>query len=163
MLRYVRLRGLPHPAGLVRVVKQLAHRHTERLEVPRVREQNPGSVRDLIDDPTDRRSHDWPRLPHSLRDRKPESFGEALLRDDRSVPLQRVDHRGVLVGILERQRDEQNPAASRLRQLSPLQQAVREHGGAFWVVGYPGNRRADEQQISVLARHDVVRESRHHP
>ena len=76
-------------------------------------EQQPGLSRnDLVDDPAHRAGDDRSRLPHGLDDRESETFGEALLHDDARMPLERVDDRGVLVGIVHRDTDEMRPFAA---------------------------------------------------
>ena len=90
-------------------------------------------------------------FPHALGHGQPEPFGEAFLRDDGGVPLQRVDHRGVFADVIERQGDQQDPGAGRGRQITPLQQAIPEYRSALGVIGHPGDRRAGQHEVSAAA------------
>jgi hypothetical protein len=80
------------------VAEEFLHSCAERLEVVRIVHKEPLlAMLDLVDDPSDCTRHDRPGLPHRLGDRQAEALGEALLRDDGSVPLERVHDRRSLV------------------------------------------------------------------
>jgi len=78
--------------GLRLIPQEPLDRRAEGREIVWVLNQETGlAVHDLVDDPADGTCHDRPRLPHRLRDREPESLGEALLRHHTRVALKRID------------------------------------------------------------------------
>src|ERR1022692_263397 len=103
------LRGLTDAARALRVRQQSEDGGGERVAVGGIVEQDPAdAVLDLILDAADAAGHHRSRLPHRLCDGQPESFGKALLDHDIGPPLQRVDHRGVLLVVIHGQADEVN-------------------------------------------------------
>src|SRR4029078_2618210 len=78
---------------LERIAQQALDRGAEALEVARIVDEEARlAVDHLPADPPDRARDARPTLPHRLGHREPEPLREALLDDDRRVPLERVDH-----------------------------------------------------------------------
>jgi hypothetical protein len=156
-------RGPAHLVSLAGVIQQLPDGGAEGLGVPGIGQQDAGARSDLVDDPADRGPDDRPSFPHPLGDGQPEPLGQALLDDHARMPLERVDHGGVVVGVLQWQGHEQDPVADGGGQVAPLQHAVAEDGSAFGVVGNSGHGRAGQYQVTGAARGDELGEAPHHP
>ena len=133
-------RGFAHALGRVRVEQQAAHPLAEGGEVARLDEVARATVFDLVLDPADPGRHHGASLPHRLRDREPEALGEALLGDDVSAALERIDDHGVLLGILHRQQRQVDAAAHVRRERVPGGLGLGVHLGALRVVRDSGGR-----------------------
>ena len=103
---------------------------------------------------SDRRSR-RPRSPPpggsstSPRHGETEALGEALLGDDRGVPLERVDHERVLDRVVHRDGGEFDALPDIVRQRPPLGDRLRPEQLAFRIVRDAAHRGADERQPRV--------------
>ena len=146
-------RGLAESGGQRRFSQELDDRIAERSYVSRVLDQQSAvQMLDLLEMTPDRARDDGTGLPHRLSHSEAEPLLQALLDHDRGLALDRVDHRGVLVGRGEREAREMNPRARRGRQSPPAFADFSQDGCCFGVIGDVVRVGAREQEVRVGRR-----------
>ena len=116
----------PERGPFFRLLQQRSHSPAKQVEVSRVVEEHTSIRRDLIDDPSDGGRHNWPGLPHCLRNGQSETLLEALLHNDAGVALHGVDHEGVRDDVVHGERHEAHVLADSPRQRFPSCEALGE-------------------------------------